>query len=87
MDNTLDLVFTNDAGVFEARKRDPLLNSDHCIIRILPKVYGKQHKKVFSHLGKKTQHRLYAGTTKCKTPQYHIWHSCYMMRNPLGMIR
>nr|CAH8848274.1 unnamed protein product [Trichobilharzia regenti] len=67
MDNTLDLVFTNGTGIFEARKRVPLLNSDHCIIRILTKVYGEQHKRVFSDLGKKTQHRCYSHDNNLRT--------------------
>ncbi|CAH8872161.1 unnamed protein product [Trichobilharzia szidati] len=46
LDKSLDLVFINERDVYETRRRAPLLNSDHCIIRILPKVYGKLQQKI-----------------------------------------
>ncbi|CAH8828947.1 unnamed protein product [Trichobilharzia szidati] len=60
LDNSLDLVFINDFGIYEARKRAPLFNSDHCIVRVLPKIFGKLHKRTFSHLSKKTVHGCYS---------------------------
>nr|CAH8866336.1 unnamed protein product [Trichobilharzia regenti] len=60
LDKSLDLVFINDRDVYETRRRAPLLNSDHCIIRILPKVYGKLQRKLFSHLTKKIHERSYS---------------------------
>ncbi|CAH8447583.1 unnamed protein product [Heterobilharzia americana] len=60
LDNTLDFAFTNEPGIYEARKRAPLLNSDHCIIRVLPKVYGKLYKKAFAYLSRKVQYRCYS---------------------------
>nr|CAH8873648.1 unnamed protein product [Trichobilharzia regenti] len=56
----LDLVFINDVGIYEAHKRAPLLNSDHCIIRVLPKIYSKSHKGVLSHLYSKVQQICYS---------------------------
>ncbi|VDP99883.1 unnamed protein product [Trichobilharzia regenti] len=35
---SLDLVFINDFAIYEARKRAPLFNSDHFIVRVLPKI-------------------------------------------------
>nr|CAH8864496.1 unnamed protein product [Trichobilharzia regenti] len=59
LDKTLDLVFTNDEGVYETRRRSPIHNSDHCIVRVLPKIYSKTHIKIFSHLSTKAQQRSY----------------------------
>ncbi|CAH8866178.1 unnamed protein product [Trichobilharzia szidati] len=59
-DTSLDLVFMNDSGIYEARKRAPLSNSDHCIVRVLHKVYGKLHRKALSNLSKKVVHRCYS---------------------------
>ncbi|CAH8864775.1 unnamed protein product [Trichobilharzia szidati] len=60
LEKTLDLVFTNDEGIYEAGKRAPILNSDHSIVRVLPKIYSKTHIKVFSHLSMKAQQRCYS---------------------------
>ncbi|CAH8833579.1 unnamed protein product, partial [Trichobilharzia szidati] len=60
LDKTLDLVFTNDAEIYEARRRAPIMNSDHCIIRILPKIYSRYHSNILSNLSRKTQQRCYS---------------------------
>jgi hypothetical protein len=43
----LDHIFTNRSDIFATRKQAPLGLSDHCIIRLLPKIYSKSHHKVF----------------------------------------
>nr|CAH8865766.1 unnamed protein product [Trichobilharzia regenti] len=60
LDKTLDLVFINDEEIYEVRRRAPIMNSDHCIIRILPKIYSRSHFNIFSNLSKKTQQRCYS---------------------------
>ncbi|KAK4470043.1 hypothetical protein MN116_000079 [Schistosoma mekongi] len=56
----LDLVFVNDIGIYETRKRTPLLNSDHCIIRVLPKIYAKSLKNTTSCPTRKIKYRNYS---------------------------
>ena len=56
----LDLVFINDVGTYVTRKRAPLSSSDHCIIRVLPKVYGKHGKSTHIHHTKKVIYRSYS---------------------------
>ncbi|CAH8448863.1 unnamed protein product [Heterobilharzia americana] len=60
LDNTLDFAFTNEPGIYEALKRATLLNSDHCIVHISPKVYGKLYKKALAYLSRKVQYRCYS---------------------------
>ena len=56
----LDLLSINDVGTYVTRKRAPLSSSDHCIIRVLPKVYGKHGKSTHIHLIKKVIYRNYS---------------------------
>ncbi|CAH8500208.1 unnamed protein product [Schistosoma mattheei] len=60
LDANLDVVFINDMGVYATRKRAPLSSSDHCIIRVLPKVYGKHGKSTLLHQTKKVKYRNYS---------------------------
>nr|CAH8820855.1 unnamed protein product [Trichobilharzia regenti] len=36
------------------------MNSGHCIIRILPKIYSRSHFNIFSNLSRETQQRCYS---------------------------
>ncbi|VDP31003.1 unnamed protein product [Schistosoma margrebowiei] len=56
----LDFVFINDVGIYATRKRAPLSSSDHCIIRVLPKGYGKHRKSTLLHQTKKVKYRNYS---------------------------
>ncbi|CAH8651563.1 unnamed protein product [Schistosoma haematobium] len=60
LDAHLDFVFINDVGVYATRKRAPLPSSDHCIIRVLPKVNGKLGKSTILHQTKKVKYRNYS---------------------------
>ncbi|KAH9580560.1 hypothetical protein MS3_00009173 [Schistosoma haematobium] len=60
LDAHLDFVFINDVGIYATRKRAPLSSSDHCIIRVLPKLYEKHGKSTLSHQTKKVKYRNYS---------------------------
>ncbi|VDP49054.1 unnamed protein product [Schistosoma margrebowiei] len=55
LDAHLDFVFIIDVGIYVTRKRAPLSNSDHCIIHVLPKGYGKS-----THQTEKVKSRNYS---------------------------
>jgi hypothetical protein len=43
----LDNIFTNTPDIFAVRRRAPLGQSDHCVIRLLPKIYSKSNHSDF----------------------------------------
>ncbi len=43
----LDHVYVNHPSLFATRRRAPLSTSDYAIIRILPKIYSKEHHQAF----------------------------------------
>ncbi len=43
----LDHVYVNHTSLFATRRRAPLSTSDHAIIRIMPKIYSKEHHQAF----------------------------------------
>ncbi len=44
----LDHVYVNHPSLFATRRRAPLSTSDHAIIRIMPKIYSKEHHQAFT---------------------------------------
>ncbi|CAH8632907.1 unnamed protein product, partial [Heterobilharzia americana] len=46
LDNTLDFAFKNEPSIYEAHKRAPLLNSDHCIVRVCLKCTENYTRKL-----------------------------------------
>ncbi|CAH8656416.1 unnamed protein product [Schistosoma margrebowiei] len=60
LDAHLDFVFINDVGIYATRKRSPLSSSDHCIIHVLPKVYGRHGRSTLLHQTKKVKYRNYS---------------------------
>jgi hypothetical protein len=43
----LDHIFCNEKSIFKTRKHAPIGASDHCVIRLLPKVYGRVNHKQY----------------------------------------
>lgn len=46
-DAQLDFVFTNNTEIFSVKKRAPISNSDHCVIKVCPIIYGKTKTYMF----------------------------------------
>ncbi|MGL5708737.1 MAG: reverse transcriptase family protein [Aeromonas sp.] len=47
-DAKLDLAFVTDASYFYATKKAPLGNSDHCIIKLLPRIYSRSMQRAIT---------------------------------------
>jgi hypothetical protein len=62
MDVQLDNVFVSDINLYRCKRHAPISTSDHCVIRILPKIYGKVNSKNFTG----SQYSVYRKRDTCQ---------------------